>query len=84
LVLQNNDMEDELVVLKEFFNETEAHIVKGFLESCGIIAHVLDNGVNLRRFVLGSGISGFARVRLMVSLSDLKEARELLKELPKE
>ena len=73
-------MEDELVLLQEFFNETEAHIARGFLESCGITSYVLGGGHHLRRYVIGADIERRARTKLMVRSSDLKEARELLKD----
>ena len=71
-------MEDELVVLQEFSNETEAHIARGFLESCGIPSYVLSGGLHLRRYVIGADVERRARTKLMVLSSDLKEARELL------
>lgn len=71
-------MDDNLVFLKEFSDETEAHIAQGFLESCGIPAYVLSGGLHLRRYIVGSDIERRARTKLMVSSSDLQSARELL------
>ena len=71
-------MEDKLVLLEKFSNETEAYIAQGFLESCGIPSYVFSGGLHLRRYTVGSDIEGRARTKLMVSSSDLKAARELL------
>jgi hypothetical protein len=72
-------MEDKLVVLEKFSNEIEAHIAQGFLESCGIPSYVFSGGFHLRRYIVGSDIEGRAMTKLMVSSSDLNEARELLR-----
>ncbi|MFH2069560.1 MAG: hypothetical protein ABII89_08910 [Candidatus Omnitrophota bacterium] len=72
-------MENELVVLQEFSNETEAHIARGFLESCGIPSYVFGRGLHLRRYVIGADVERRARTKLMVRLPDLQKARELLK-----
>lgn len=71
-------MEDELVLLKEFSNETEAYIAQGFLESCGIPSYVLGGGLHLRRYVIGADVERRAKAKLMVNSSDLQAARELL------
>ena len=71
-------MEDKLVLLKEFSNETEAYIAQGFLESCEIPSYVFSGDRHLRRYIIGADILGRAGTKLMVSSSDLKEARELL------
>lgn len=71
-------MEDKLVLLGEFSNETEAYIAQGFLESCGIPSYVLGGGRHLRRYVIGADVEGRVRTKLMVSSSDFKEARQLL------
>ena len=71
-------MEDELVLLKEFSNETEAYIAQGFLESCGIPSYFFSGGLHLRHYTVGFDVESRARTKLMVSSSDLKAARELL------
>ena len=71
-------MEDELVLLKEFPNETEAYIAQGFLESCEIPSYVFSGGLHLRRYIIGFNVEGRSMTKLMVSSSDLKAARELL------
>ena len=76
-------MEDELVLLEEFSNETEAYIAQGFLESCEITSDVFSGGRHLRHYVIGSDIEGRTRRKLMVNSSDLQEARELLDKLDK-
>lgn len=71
-------MEDKLVVLEFFCNETEANVAKGFLEANDITAYVFDNDP-ARRFSLHTGANLDFAVRLMVNSSDLEEARNLLK-----
>ena len=71
-------MEDKLVLLKEFSNETEAYIAQGFLESCEIPSSVFGGGRHLRRYVIGFDVDGRCGTKLMVSSSDLRQARELL------
>lgn len=66
---------DSLEILETFLNESEADIVKGFLETNGIPAYIFrDDPVH--QFSLGLKAP---RVKLMVSSSDLPKARELLK-----
>lgn len=74
-------MAEKLVLLEEFSNETEAAVAKGFLEVNGISAHVFDNDP-ARRLSLRMGTNLDFGIRLMVSSSDLQEARELLKSKP--
>ena len=66
------------MVLKAFNDESEAHIVKGFLETCGIANYVFNDNP-FRRIVRGSATSDFAPVKLMVNSSEFKKAEELLR-----
>jgi len=72
-------MEDEFVVLELFSDETEATVVKGFLEANGITTYIVDSDPGCIRS-LHAGVNVNFAVRLMVSLSDLREAQELLKD----
>lgn len=72
-------MEDKLVVLEFFSEETEAAVAKGLLEVNGISAYVFDNDP-AHRLSLHVGTNLDFGVRLMISSSDLQEAQKLLKE----
>ncbi|MFH1902563.1 MAG: DUF2007 domain-containing protein [Candidatus Omnitrophota bacterium] len=70
-------MEDKLVVLELFSDETEAAVVKGFLEANDITACIFDNDP-AHRFSFRRGTNLDFAIRLMVGSSDLQAARELL------
>ena len=71
-------MEDKLVALEFFSDETEATVAKGFLEANGITAYIVDNDPGCIRSLHTGANVNFA-VRLMVGSSDLKKAQKLLR-----
>jgi len=71
-------MEDSLVALEFFSTETEAAVVKGFLEANDITAYIFDNDP-AHRFSFRVGTNLDFTIRLMVNSSVLNEARELLR-----
>jgi len=66
-------MEEDLVEVAEFTSMGEANIAKGLLESGGMKAFIFEHN---RAY----GLSIMYRIRLMVKISDMEEARKLLKE----
>ncbi|MFA5393923.1 MAG: DUF2007 domain-containing protein [Candidatus Ratteibacteria bacterium] len=71
-------MENKPVILELFSDETEAVVVKGFLETCGIATYVFNDNP-FPRIVRGSATADFAPVKLMVNSSEFKKAQELLR-----
>ena len=65
---------DKLVTLRTFFNATEAHIIKGLLESEGIEAYLLDE--HSAAYVYTPITVG--GMRLVVRQSDIEKANEIL------
>ncbi len=70
------ERQDEVVLLEKYENPIDANIVKGMLESNGIIAGVMED--NLSRGLL------MTPTCVMVMRRDLERAQELLKTPPPE
>jgi len=69
-------MEDELVTVEKFNSESLADVARSFLEANGIPSFISrDDCGGMRPWM-----SLVFPIRLMVRSSDLKEARELLKD----
>ncbi len=68
---------NKLVLLEKFFDSTQAHIIRGILESDGIPCFIMDESQNSSVWHLNIALGG---VRLMVLSEDLERAREILKE----
>ena len=65
-------MSDELVTLRHFLRQDEAHLAVGMLEGEGIAAFIQDAQLNQ---IYGNVLGG---VRLQVAEKDFERAKELL------
>jgi hypothetical protein len=65
---------EKLVLLASFFNATDAHLLKGLLESEGMESFVFDERSSSVTPLIGG-------VRLMVWETDLERAKEIMSRL---
>ncbi|MEZ5813243.1 MAG: DUF2007 domain-containing protein [Alphaproteobacteria bacterium] len=69
--------EGKLVLLGRFYDNVQAHIIRGILESHDVPCFIMDEHHNNAAWHLGIALGG---VRLMVFAQDYERAQEILKE----
>lgn len=75
--MASSNNQSKLVLLQRFYDSTQAHIIRGILESEDIPCFVMDENHNSSAWHLNIALGG---VRLMVLSEDLEHARTILKE----
>lgn len=77
-MLKSDYTENEIVLCRQFSNDTEAHIALAALENEGIQS-IIDNDVFSRIYPIGT--SALGALRLMVRRRDLEKALDIVNSL---